>query len=112
MIDYGSGAGRLDYDTPAQTYSVVPSKTGGVHAVLDGIIRNAFIDGTLGKGRLAAVCGGEVALTGRPPARNAVPHDGCMKALEKQSGRVERRPGPGSPLLYIAARCPVGDGSW
>ncbi|MGH3586959.1 MAG: hypothetical protein ACRDQ0_11605 [Pseudonocardia sp.] len=112
MIDYGSGAGRLDYDTPAQTYSVVPSTRGGVHAVLDGVIRAAFINGTLDTGRLPAVCGGEVALTGRTPARNAVPHDGCMKALEKLRGRVERRPGPGSPLLYIAARSPVGDGSW
>ncbi|WP_028921732.1 hypothetical protein [Pseudonocardia acaciae] len=83
-----------------------------MHAVLDGIIRNAFYEGTLGKG-LPAVRGARVHPIGHLPARNAKLHGGCVTALESLTGAVEPRPGPGNPLLGQMARLyPSGDGSW
>ncbi|WP_028922200.1 hypothetical protein [Pseudonocardia acaciae] len=111
MIDYGSGAGQPDHVTPAQTYSAVLGANGVVHAVLDGVVRAAFINGTLSTGRLPTVCGVEVVPTGHPPAKNAVLHEDCAAALKELPGRVEPRAGS-NPLLSRSARVAVGDGSW
>lgn len=81
------------------TFSVVPSRLGGVHAVLDGVIRAAYLDPRLVK--LRAVCGDEVRPDNRlPPSPKHALCPRCREALPKNA---VPRPGPGSPILHELA---------
>lgn len=77
------------------TFSVVPSKLGGVHAVMDWMIRAAYHDPALVK--LRAVCGDEVRPGNRlpPSPKSAL----CARCREAMPENVVPRPGPGNPML-------------
>jgi hypothetical protein len=95
---FGDGAMRDPEQVQPVTYSVIPSKPGGVHAVYDFVIRAAFYDaGRLG---LRAVCGAEVHPDSQLPPLEAVCAD-CGAALPHNA---VPRPAPGSPILCDLAR--------
>ena len=77
------------------TFSVVPGADGIVHAVLDFIIRAAYLDPGLVK--LRAVCGDEVRPDNRLPPS---PKDAlCIRCCQAMPENGVPRPWPGSPML-------------
>lgn len=82
------------------TFSLIPGTDGIVHAVLDFIIRAAYLDPGLVK--LHAVCGDEVRPEDHlPPA----PTDAlCSRCCQAMPENTVPRPGPGSPMLRDLAR--------
>ncbi|MBO0873413.1 MAG: hypothetical protein J2P19_08465 [Pseudonocardia sp.] len=77
-----------------QRYSVIPSKSGGVHAVYDKTIRRAFFDGTHRVAGLSAVCGEAIFPCAYLTAARLCPN--CATALRDTD---IPRPAPGNPLL-------------
>lgn len=88
-------------------YSIIPDIHGGVHAVLDGMVRSVCHSGTWEQG-LPALCGTPVHPAKRLPVAARLCAD-CELKVTTFCGMLIPRPAPGNPLLKeMAALYPGG----